>query len=752
MDLVHELNSSFRDLYDLERLPLVIESTRRLLQDATEESEGLSSSHPEAVEAISTAACHNEILLDSHADTREELLSTLTNQLGAASYRSSLDFLSNCDTKLRKLEYARDYFLLLKRLEDLRAQTLQSIEKSPLEAVGSYNDVNVLLESLSSLGADDHEGLVSQRPAGDNLRQYAEQISGELYNALLNHLGGKLRGIFKRLNWPNPVDLNQSETIKSFSNVFGNILRLVKWSPKSYKPAPLDAFSLLLELHVARFKYHFQGKRPTNRLDKPEWCFTDFLKVVREQTPFLSSVVQQVLDASVYKGFDAKVLFIHSFLVAVNDKLRHDAPLLLSDPPLMSHTIAETTAFDTTLREVHLYAPPGSALWGGCVSTFLENTNWFKAWLAIERSAAFALFDEAMARSDRWDLAYEAVLDELHRTKSAEILVGILEGVTERYRRLPRPHYQLQFFAEIQMPLLEKYLHHVQTGVDQHQAYFAPLHGTNSVDENIQRQALLARYAGSLGYLCEILGEWSEQILFISLWDIVFNQAQASDDPSSLNSSDSVFTELVDAYQSKIRQIADILEQEVMQIYNESTWRYYKRRNWCLSEPASDPTVSSELVEGLSILAQVFTSLSGQLPASTFQPLLRNIVAQVDSSFFQNIVLKGTFNQLGGQQIQTDLSAGYWNALFRVWIKHPESLLKKSRDSSVLLSLSSKDSAEVVPDNQKPPEMVTLAQLVDLFVEGDTSGIESSLDRIGVTSLAIKEVKSVLGRRIEVQQ
>jgi transcription termination factor NusB len=59
-----------------------------------------------------------------------------------------------------------------------------------------------------------------------------------------------------------------------------------------------------------RFKYHFEGKRQTNRVDKPEWYFTHVINLVHEHKPFMENHIQPLLEKTSYKNINAQVLYI----------------------------------------------------------------------------------------------------------------------------------------------------------------------------------------------------------------------------------------------------------------------------------------------------------------------------------------------------------------------------------------------------------------------------------------------------------
>ena len=54
----------------------------------------------------------------------------------------------------------------------------------------------------------------------------------------------------------------------------------------------LWALGPFIEPVLKRFRFHFEGRRETNRRDKPEWVFSHCSTLLRTHAPFLSTVVQ----------------------------------------------------------------------------------------------------------------------------------------------------------------------------------------------------------------------------------------------------------------------------------------------------------------------------------------------------------------------------------------------------------------------------------------------------------------------------
>ena len=86
----------------------------------------------------------------------------------------------------------------------------------------------------------------------------------------------------EKLKWPTKVDYSaaSSEERKAFETAFYNLLKLQSMGENIREPTgrkaakeglyPLQA---LVQAIALRFKFHFEGTRQTNRLDKVKWLY-----------------------------------------------------------------------------------------------------------------------------------------------------------------------------------------------------------------------------------------------------------------------------------------------------------------------------------------------------------------------------------------------------------------------------------------------------------------------------------------------
>lgn len=153
--------------------------------------------------------------------------------------------------------------------------------------------------------------------------------------------------------------------------------------------APLLPFEVLVKPLALRFRYHFEGDRPTNRVDKPEWFLAHLTGLVTTYSIFLTDIVQPILSEStnpLISPRDAVSEFITALLPIVRRKTKHLLPQILDQAQLLSHFIHEMIKFDAELREEFFYAPFGcEGPWKGMTHEVLVVENGFAGWLKVEK-------------------------------------------------------------------------------------------------------------------------------------------------------------------------------------------------------------------------------------------------------------------------------------------------------------------------------------------------------------------------------
>jgi hypothetical protein len=171
--------------------------------------------------------------------------------------------------------------------------------------------------------------------------------------------------------------------------------------------------------------------------------------------------------------------------------------------------------------------------------------------------------------------------------------------------------------------------------------------------------------------------------------------------------------------------------------------------------------VSPELYQPLNILTRSFEFLATTLPTKHFTNLYRQISFEMQDYFWQRVIMKNSFSELGGLQFARDIRIGLWGA-GRRWIKKAENYHRKLRDACILLSLQSAKANSPPPPPQltfdqdvvmKQPVYAkrTLAQIMAVLFDEDLApGVARvKLDEIGVMHLGVADARDVIRRRVE---
>jgi len=115
---------------------------------------------------------------------------------------------------------------------------------------------------------------------------FLEGVKNKTWQDIRSVLSNSLLSVADKLHWPMPVDYLAAapEDRKAFESAFHNLLKLQTMGENlhaTYKGKDVDREGLysiqaLVQPVALRFKYHFEGTRQTNRLDKvsesPQYC------------------------------------------------------------------------------------------------------------------------------------------------------------------------------------------------------------------------------------------------------------------------------------------------------------------------------------------------------------------------------------------------------------------------------------------------------------------------------------------------
>ncbi|KAN0061147.1 hypothetical protein ACQY0O_006882 [Thecaphora frezii] len=277
---------------------------------------------------------------------------------------------------------------------------------------------------------------------------------------------------------------------------------------------PLLATQVFVEPLLLRFRYHFDGTRSTNRLDKPEWYLSHVASLIRSQAAVFLPPVRGVPGSGgpiarlcrfyanggepedgvrrAYRYIDTYAELLHGLLMPLRRKLASSMPSLLEHPSLLAHTVFQALTFDADLGEqfpasLTVLRNAGTAK---LADDILANQEWFTRWLEGEKEFALRRFEDVVNAPDAWAIGASdsiaeddehivsalvaseagggAAADDVSSktTKSARAVIEILESVTERYRPLPSLAQRLSFLAVVQLPILRAYHQRLSKSLD----------------------------------------------------------------------------------------------------------------------------------------------------------------------------------------------------------------------------------------------------------------------------------------------
>ena len=192
---------------------------------------------------------------------------------------------------LRKLDVAQGYMELLTEVENLRSiedpktmpectctelicstKARRNFQKSPQDALQPYLRLQNLVNALK-------DAQPAAEDAAPHLIDHVDRTTRTLWKQMKVAFAGEFEVTLKKIQWPGKDLTLDGQLEQEWTNGVRKLLELQKPEleardsqnaerTKGEEPLvllPLEVMAKPLEL---RFKYHFEGDRPTNKLDK----------------------------------------------------------------------------------------------------------------------------------------------------------------------------------------------------------------------------------------------------------------------------------------------------------------------------------------------------------------------------------------------------------------------------------------------------------------------------------------------------
>ncbi|THH29732.1 hypothetical protein EUX98_g4456 [Antrodiella citrinella] len=661
-------------------------------------------------------------LADELSFLSTELVSSMSGPDGKPTL---LEEIETMHRSLKELESVKGYVQVIERALQMSeaAVTQASQSKSPMSAVPHYenlaNFVTRILDSVTSV-----EDASGQQKL--HLATFLEGVKSKTWHDIKAVFTSSLLASAEKLQWPSEVTYASTsvEDRKSFEAAFSELLKLQTEGTKLkvadiVSPTERDGLypiQALVQPIALRFKYHFEGTRQTNRLDKPEWYFAHVLNAAHEHRGFMDSIVQRLISAAGFQSINAWREFTRLLFPLLTRKLRKTVPALIPHPPVLAHTIYQTLAFDTGIRDegfqivgTSLSAGTGSddnvQKWEGLSEIILGQKEWFDAWMEGERTFAMDQYMDIISASDAWLIADEndtedeeghVTVTDIKPTISARRVKALVEQITDRYSPLPQFTHRTKFLINVQLPILESYHARISSSLDAFEtlssSFMRAVPGALSSDvtgrgndpkrltsgvEGVQR---LCKALISAAYLAAAMEAWGEDVFFLELWAEINRKASlrarvesAASLPDPKGPTDeevpegTIFEELVIQYGTLGERAEDLIVQSVCGEVEQGFKAHYSGAS---SQPAptepgaaDDIVVSATLLGPIALLSAHLTFLQNTLPQKTVATIYRRVASRLALHIIQRQVTYRGRTRLTAQQGKLIL------AEFELWVE-----------------------------------------------------------------------------------
>ncbi|KAI8366626.1 TIP-1 family-domain-containing protein [Radiomyces spectabilis] len=724
---------------------------------------------------------------------RKQHDSPASSEAGATLQSQLLAKLKRIETKLKALQIAKSYAKALLVSSELCAQARELVSTDPEAAIAPY----VQMVKFSQYIADQAGEQACYEEVKLHLMSSRKQLWEDLNAMLKKNFEATLEG----LSWPTPIKPPYGPQMKAkldkFEQAFFNLL-LLQTSSSDHEELTGDNLlapvSIMMEAISLRFRFHFEGSKPTNRLDKPEWYLTHVKNTIAAHIPFLMTVVQPIVDRAsdhLQIRISVKDHFIRAILVNVARKLRNDIPRLLDHPSYLSHTVHEILTFDQLLQDDFAYVTLEKNVQRETASAvILQNREWFDAWFQAEKTFARTRYDDILLDAHAFELdenediisSYKQQASDprsVKATKSVAKLINLLESITDAYKLLPSLEQRLRFFADIQLGLLDGYKYRISSAIDSLEAVSlirsVPVPGglpdaVTGVIMSSEQGGVVAvlhriyRWWTSACSVSEVLRVWADDELFLDLQfevnqnpELFQEMANQYESPDSLfvprleklfeTANDSVFAAPLASFQRLCERTEKLMVKVIVREWNTAT-RDYSKRNplWQPSGDAVPTEISSELYKPLQDLRLTCGYLHQTLPNTAFIRIYRNIAKEIEEWYWRNIITNTQFSVHDGLQLEADLRLGLWKVTKR-WVNKPENYTKRLKEAIKLLTLpfgtAATDDGLTVHD----PTVCCEALMTFLNDPSQSFKLTAALEQLGIDVLTHSQIRDVLRRR-----
>lgn len=743
----------------------------------------------------------HEQVTEELIDQREALFSSTSTATAAAATTAQetlRDHLEGLARRRHELERTREWFERVSKAEQLGIVTLRFVAASRLsDAFGSYVQLVEYVAKHAELR--------------NTLARQLVMMTRSVWTALVRKLSQTLLTALENIGWPQPfkerLDWYDAKA-REFRTAFLDMLALEKLSndhpipeitPRKRKAPVKPLLALVPFVHplLLRFKWHFEGTRSTNRIDKPEYPLSHVLNLIESHERFMEQDIQALLDDNGFAHIDAMTDFTTLLLPPLVNRLKFHVPQLLALPPVLAHTIYQTLEFDRMLR-AREYKPRGhEGDWDGLSQVILGQKEWFDRWLLSEREFFDKRYYAAISAPDAWHVLgadeYDSAL--VRPTKSAQRVAELAEQLAgteliltyfksrkltdvkqDRYRPLPLA-YTMPFLLSLHLPLLDSYAGRITSSLAAFESLTLGSILPGGLTDGAGRAATsglgglqrLLRSTVSARWMAAKCAEWGEDAFFLGLLaylgehrvapELVDAQRAIIDAPVD---PDTVFDRQRLEFTRQADRGEELVTKHVVRETLTDLKPYLGRRfDFDVADPNDTLDLSIELNRPLALLSSLLSAIVATLPVALATTLYRRIASSLSTALYDRLLVSRTWSLDGARQFAHDLEHGFLHAMreagirrnvHRGWDLAVGGARILSLPTSLSSSSSSSSSATTVPQSTVT---VTFAQVMQLAFdeaepEGEGSKFREAMDALGVPeSVGKAQVKALLRRRPE---
>lgn len=587
-------------------------------------------------------------------------------------------------------------------------QVLVDLKEAVAEKTALENENAILKEA--ALVESDILGVIESTPITDLVRISAcvSKFEGsavgytlseellELVQTRKEMLVGKLGDLLELIKWLSPKESVSipSSTLKNISSTFSELIDLQTVDQTPEYPDCWWGLEVLLRPFTVRFNYHFNQSSETNKISRPEWALQFVETFLHDNMPILELVsgkafqkhgkigVMEVLT-TVLVPVREKLLKMVQIINDNIDKSVDDMTALERNGRLLSHLIFETTSYDQRLRNAYKYNPyitdlqkTPSRKWLGLTGDILlangEETSAVNNWLDLELRLAKQRFDmEIMGALNAFEIDFEYNAssnhpsDVLRPSYSAFALVKLLDNLTSHFQTLSIVKYQLKYVSNIQLTFIDKYLEALQGNFKQFNeslslkliSNFIP--GSVKADTGSSIQSAISNGIKGLeiltGLYClikfiiESMQEWSEDLLFIQLWNSYRNVS------SKKETDDSIFASAISRYTNLLNQVATKYEDFFKREIRGALKDYVNSVTWTIEENGHRTQPSVQLLALTTLIPAYMSYLQRTLPEIDYFLVASKVADSYSTVIHEYVITNNQFNKKGLEQVELDI-------------------------------------------------------------------------------------------------